>query len=160
MTKGLNRVFRITAFCCCCFFKFYTASQPFWNWVCNISDDPWEFTFSYFAKPPMTAGSTMPLSSMERGLIGRLQSDWYWLIIVKIFSFVDSMVSMAFSKGDKVVWKGRQTHRKSRRKRNEGGWMESFQIGCGRRIIKPLNIKRKKPPVISGVEMWNALHWR
>lgn len=70
------------------------------------------FTFSYFAKPPITAGSTMPLSSMERGLMGRLQSAWYWLIMVRIFSLVDSMVSMAFSKGDKVVWT--ESGRKSR----------------------------------------------
>lgn len=52
----------------------------------------------------MTAGSTIPLRSIERGLMGRLQSAWYWLIMVRIFSLVDSIVSIAFSNGDKVVW--------------------------------------------------------
>lgn len=75
-----------------------------------------QFTFSYLAKPPMTAGSTMPLSSMERGLMGRLQSAWYWLIMVRIFSLVDSMVSMAFSSGDKVVW-GKRSKRSREKKR-------------------------------------------
>lgn len=57
-------------------------------------------TVSYLAKPPMTAGSTMPLSSMERGLTGRLGSFWCRLISLRIFSFVFIMVSMAFSSGE------------------------------------------------------------
>lgn len=60
-------------------------------------------TISYLAKPPMTAGSTMPLSSMESGLMGRLGSFWCRLISLIIFSFVFIMVSMAFSRGEMVV---------------------------------------------------------
>lgn len=66
----------------------------------------------------------MPLSSMERGLMGRLQSAWYWLIMVRIFSFVDSMVSMAFSSGDKVVW------RRGGRGIEEGETNEGRGKGC------------------------------
>lgn len=51
----------------------------------------------------MTAGSTIPLRSIERELMARLQSAWYWFIMVRIFSLVDSMVSMAFSSGDRTV---------------------------------------------------------
>lgn len=60
-------------------------------------------TFSYLANPPMTAGSTIPLSSMDSGLMGRLSSLWYWLIIIRIFSLAVDMVSMAFSRGLMVV---------------------------------------------------------
>ena len=60
-------------------------------------------TFSYLANPPMTAGSTMPFRSMESGLMGRLSSLWYWLIIIRIFSLAVDMVSMAFSRGLIVV---------------------------------------------------------
>lgn len=56
-------------------------------------------TFSYLAKPPMTAGSTMPFSSIDSGFMGRLSSPWYWLIMVRIFSLELLIVSMAFSKG-------------------------------------------------------------
>lgn len=63
-------------------------------------------TVSYLAKPPMTAGSTMPLSSMERGFMANVSSHWYWLIKVRIFSFVFPIVSMAFSRGLTVVWDG------------------------------------------------------
>ena len=48
----------------------------------------------------------MPLSSMDRGLMARLKSVWYWLIRARIFSLVNSMVSMAFSNGERVVWGG------------------------------------------------------
>lgn len=114
---------------CIAFYLHYTSCQHFWNLDCNISDDLGQFTFSYFAKPPMTAGSTMPLSSMERGLMGRLQSDWYWLIIVRIFSFVDSMVSMAFSKGDKVVWKGREGSVGEKKVRVDGWRVLRLDVG-------------------------------
>lgn len=66
------------------------------NVLCSDSKAP---TFSYLAKPPITAGSTIPFRSMESGLIGRFSSLWYWLIIIKIFSFVVDIVSIAFSKG-------------------------------------------------------------
>lgn len=47
----------------------------------------------------MTAGSTMPLSSMDRGLMGRLGSlRWRWTMLL-IFSLVSCIVSMAFSRG-------------------------------------------------------------
>lgn len=68
---------------------------------CMYRDIP---TFSYLANPPMTAGSTIPLSNMDRGLMGRTSSPWYWFIIVRIFSLVVSIVSMAFSNGLIVVW--------------------------------------------------------
>lgn len=43
------------------------------------------------------------MSSMDSGLMGRLSSLWYWLIIIRIFSLAVDMVSMAFSRGLMVV---------------------------------------------------------
>lgn len=71
--------------------------------VPDQAQHPCVLTVSYLAKPPMTAGSTMPLSSMESGLTGRLGSFWCRLISLIIFSFVFIMVSMAFSRGEMMV---------------------------------------------------------
>lgn len=47
----------------------------------------------------MTAGSTMPFRSMERGLMGRLGSSRCCCTMLFILSLVSCMVSMAFSRG-------------------------------------------------------------
>lgn len=74
-----------------------TAPRPARAWKAEA------LTFSYLAKPPMTAGSTIPFRSMDSGLMGRLSSLWYWFIIIRIFSLAVDMVSMAFSRGLMVV---------------------------------------------------------
>lgn len=122
------------------------------------------FTFSYLAKPPMTAGSTMPLSSIERGLMGRVQSAWYWLIMVRIFSLVDSMVSIAFSNGDKVVWEENPSITKNRRKEEIKIWWKKgpmkwgrrvFRLACGRCRFKKC-CKKEKKQIESTVVRWGT----
>lgn len=62
----------------------------------------------------MTAGSTMPLSSMERGCTERDRSQACCWTQLLIFSLVSSMVSMAFSRGlisscGQSAWEKRDT---------------------------------------------------
>lgn len=62
----------------------------------------------------MTAGSTMPLSSMERGCTERDRSQACCWTQLLIFSLVSSMVSMAFSRGlisscGQSTWEKRDT---------------------------------------------------
>lgn len=110
---------------------------------------PWAaeaFTFSYLAKPPMTAGSTIPFRSMDRGLMGRLSSLWYWFIIIRIFSLAVDMVSMAFSSGLMVVcWK-----RDHRNERAVAGCFKT-DTGLGRDFTQGWNSNEPVLPVGQGV---------